>query len=105
MTTTMKPKPVETDEDTSYSNVLLFFGIALIVLGTVAIFTSVLSTIATVMFIGGLLAAAGIAESIHTLQARHRKKWYLHALSGIVYLVAGAYMLYNPLAGAVSLTL
>lgn len=105
MTTAMKPKPVETDEDTSYSNVLLFFGIALIVLGAVAIFTSVLSTIATIMLIGGLLVAAGIAESVHTFQARHRQKWYLHALSAIVYLVAGAYMLYNPLLGALSLTL
>jgi uncharacterized membrane protein HdeD (DUF308 family) len=101
----MKPRAAEQAEDTSYSNVLLFFGIAMIVLGIVAIVASILFTIGTVMLFGGILVAAGIAESIHTFRARHRKQVFLHLLSAIVYLVAGGLILCNPIAGAMSLTL
>ncbi len=87
------------------ANTLLFFGIALIVLGMLATIFSFFVTMGTVICVGGLLVAAGIAQFIHVFRTwgSDKKNW-LHALSGLAYLFAGGLILYNPLAGALSLT-
>lgn len=69
--------------------------------------SSVVFTIGTVMLLGGLLFAAGIAECIHTIRAAkgHHKHVLLNALSALIYLCVGGIMLTRPVAGAMSLTL
>lgn len=102
----MTMKPVGSNpEMENFSGAFLFFGIALIVLGLLAITFSVVFTIGTIILFGSLLLAAGVAECIHAFRARLYENIYLNILSGIVYLVVGFLLLYNPLAGAISVTL
>jgi len=88
------------------SGTLLFFGIALTIFGVLAIIFSFFVTIGIVVCIGGLLVAAAIVQFIHIFKTwRGDKKVLLHILSGLVYLITGGLLLYNPLSGALSLTL
>jgi len=91
--------------DDGFSGISLFFGLALVVLGLVAVATSVLFTIGTVLIFGGILVAAGGVEWIHAFRDRRREPVWLDVLSGLVYLLAGGLMLTNPVSGALSLTL
>jgi uncharacterized membrane protein HdeD (DUF308 family) len=104
MTSTMrKGMTAEAEED--YSSIFLFFGIALVILGAIAIASSTVTTIGSVVVFGGILLAAGLAESIHSFRARRRDGVLLNVLSAVLYLVVGAMLLSSPLAGALSLTL
>ncbi len=106
MNTTIKP-PQEEKITELYSGTLLIFGIAMAALGVVAILASALATIGAVLVLGGVLLAAGILECIQAFRMarKHKKHVLLNALSAIVYLCAGALLLFNPFAGALSLTL
>lgn len=104
MTSAVQP-PAADRTDQVFSGVFLFLGIALIVLGMVAIVSSVFVTIGTVVLFGALLVAAGIAELIHVIRAWHGKNVLFNILSGIVYLIVGAMTIAHPIIGAISLTL
>lgn len=83
----------------------LALGIALIVLGTIALGSSLLMTIASVFFFGWLLIIGGVMEAIH---AFWRKRWagfFLDLLTGILYVIAGWMMVTNPKESALLLTL
>jgi uncharacterized membrane protein HdeD (DUF308 family) len=97
--------PSEGPEQPDYSSILLFFGIALLILGAVAMICSVFVTLGTVLILGVLLLVAGVAEFIHVFRSWHEKRAFLNVLSGIAYLITGGLTLYNPIAGALSFTL
>jgi uncharacterized membrane protein HdeD (DUF308 family) len=83
----------------------LGLGVCLIVLGVIALGSSVLATMATVVFIGWLLLIGGILEAVH---AFWRKQWggfFIDLLTGILYVVVGFLVVANPAATAVTLTL
>jgi uncharacterized membrane protein HdeD (DUF308 family) len=83
----------------------LALGVFLVVLGTIALGSSVLATIATVVLIGWLLLVGGIVEAGH---AFWRKKWsgfFVDLLTGILYVVVGFMIVANPVATAETLTL
>jgi uncharacterized membrane protein HdeD (DUF308 family) len=101
----MNQKDRLTSPDESYSGIFLFFGLALVALGVVAIASAVLFTISTVMIFGALLMAAGVAELINAFRTKERSKILLNVLSAIVYLAAGSLLIWNPIAGALTLTL
>lgn len=105
MTTTLKPSTVDSIQQ--HSSAFLFFGIALLVLGIVSVLAASLFTISSVVLFGGLLVAAGIAETIHAFRLRHRgaRRVLFTALSAIIYLIAGGVTLFNPVVGALSFTL
>ena len=74
----------------------LALGIVLIVLGTIAIGSTFVMTIASVFFVGWLLIVGGVMEAVH---AFWRKRWagfFLDLLTGILYVVAGWMMVTNP---------
>ena len=80
-------------------------GILLILLGVVAIGSSMLMTIVSVEVFGWLLIVGGAFEAVH---AFWRKEWggfFLDLLAGILYLVVGFMLVANPAASAVTLTL
>lgn len=106
MPTTVRPSDGH-DVAEVYSATLLFLGISMVVLGVVAVLTSILFTIGTVLVLAGILLAAGVVECIHAFKAakKHQKNVFLNALSALLYLMLGAIMLSNPVAGAMSLTL
>lgn len=83
----------------------LALGVALVFFGTIALGSSVLATLASVVFFGWLLLFAGAVEAV---QAFWQRKWggfFLHLLSGILSVVVGLIIVANPGAGALVLTL
>jgi uncharacterized membrane protein HdeD (DUF308 family) len=84
---------------------ILALGIALIALGTVAVGSAALMTIASVLFFGWLLIIGGVLELGH---AFWRKAWggfFIDMLGGILHIVVGFMIVANPAASAVALTL
>lgn len=82
-------------------------GIALIILGIIAIAVDVWTTLISVIFLGILLLIAGCVVIIDSFKY-WRHKWsgfFLHLLIGILYLIAGLMLINNPLTGAITLTL
>lgn len=85
----------------------LTLGILLIFLGILAISTAVFTTLVSVIFCGGILVAGGIAMFFHAARFWQDSKrvFFFTLLLGGLYLLAGAFILYNPLLGAISLAM
>jgi len=83
----------------------LALGIALIVLGVVALAAVGLTTIATVMFLGWLVLIGGVFEAVAAFWARQWSGFFLHLLVGVLYVVVGALMIGHPAAVAAGLTM
>jgi uncharacterized membrane protein HdeD (DUF308 family) len=83
---------------------LLGMGIALIVLGAVAISSSFVATLATVLVFGILLLLGAILQVVTALWGRSWKGFFLHLLAGALYLIAGVFMIQNPIEAAIGLT-
>jgi uncharacterized membrane protein HdeD (DUF308 family) len=84
----------------------LIWGIALVVLGCVAIAAATFTTLLSVIFIGFILLLSGIVLLFDTFTF-WRGKWsgfFLHLLFSILYLAIGFTLIKDPLAGSVSLT-
>ncbi len=83
----------------------LLMGIALILIGSIALSSAFIATMATVMLFGILLIAAGIAEMVHAFYTAEWKGFFGYIFLGILTGVVGWVILFNPAIGAVSLTL
>lgn len=83
----------------------LALGIGLIVLGAIGLGMTFAATIISVMYFGVLMFIGGIMEFAHLFATRKWGGILLQLLTGILYLVAGAYMFFNPLQASVILTL
>lgn len=79
-------------------------GIALLVLGVVAILTPLASTYIATLIIGILLIADGILRVMHGFEHRYRPGIGWLVASSILYVSAGAIVLWEPLRGAFSVT-
>ncbi len=99
------PPLIDSDELRRHGGWFLFLGIALIVLGVIAVLFDVLTTVASVLVFGWLLVIAGIIEIVHGFQTHRWGGFFLHLLGGLLFLVAGVLFVAHPLAGALSLTL
>lgn len=84
---------------------VLASGIAFVVLGALALAFSVLTTLASVVVLGWLLAFAGIFEAVHAFRMTRWSGFLLELLAAILYVVVGVLMIVHPAAGALSLTL
>ncbi|MFG1344202.1 HdeD family acid-resistance protein [Xanthobacter autotrophicus DSM 431] len=80
-------------------------GIAFIVLGFVALAHVLASTVATVFYVGLLMAAGGVVQVIHAFRVQGWGRFFYWLLAGLLYVVAGGLMFSNPLLGAGVLTL
>jgi uncharacterized membrane protein HdeD (DUF308 family) len=83
----------------------LALGIALIVLGAIAVGSAAAMTIASVILFGWLLIVGGVMQGVH---AFWRKKWsgfFIDLLTGVLYVGMGFMVVANPGASAVALTL
>lgn len=89
----------------SHAGVFLGLGLALIALGSLAIYSVTFATFASVLFFGWLLVFSGFIQFGHALYARQWSGFLMQLLLGIFALVAGILILYRPTAGALSLTL
>jgi uncharacterized membrane protein HdeD (DUF308 family) len=84
----------------------LVLGIALVVLGTVAIGWACLTTItvAATWFFGFVLLGGGVGEIIHSFTVGRWSGTLVHLLIGILYCVVGFMMVTDPVDSAISLT-
>jgi uncharacterized membrane protein HdeD (DUF308 family) len=80
-------------------------GIALIVLGVIALGAAELATLASVLLFGWVLVVGGVLQIAHAFRVRHSTGFARHLLGGVLSLVVGLLMVGNPVAGALSLTL
>jgi len=83
----------------------LFLGIALVVLGAVAVGSAAYTTLISVKILGALLIAGGVIQIVQGFWAHRWSGVFLSLLVGILYLVTGFLCLYRPESSALSLTL
>jgi len=79
-------------------------GIALIILGTIAIGSAELMTMVSVMFIGWLLLFAGVFEVVHGFARRAWGGFFINLMGGLLYAVTGLLMVTHPGVAAITLT-
>src|ERR1700722_12510837 len=68
---------------------LVGMGVALMVLGMVAIGSSFIATLATVIVFGILLLLGALFQVITALWGRSWRGFFLHLLGGVLYLIVG----------------
>lgn len=83
----------------------LALGIAFMILGFLAIGSSTLVTLASVIFLGSLLLIGGILQMAYTFSIRDWSGFFVSLLAGILYSVVGFLMIIHPELSAVTLTL
>jgi uncharacterized membrane protein HdeD (DUF308 family) len=80
-------------------------GIALIVVGAIAIGANYLTTLVTMIFLGWLLIFTGVFEAVSAFNVRGWGGFFLHLLGAAIDLVLGYLFLIEPAQGAAVLTL
>jgi uncharacterized membrane protein HdeD (DUF308 family) len=84
---------------------LLFLGIVMVVLGTIAFFIMPAATVGTVLVLGWLLVFSGVMETIQAFQERKSGGLFLHLIGGILGVLVGLLVVTHPVAGALAWTL
>ena len=84
---------------------LLFLGILMVILGTVALFLIPAATIGTALVLGWLLVISGVMEMIHAFRVRRWGGLFLHLIGGVLGILIGLLIVTHPIAGAVVWTL
>jgi uncharacterized membrane protein HdeD (DUF308 family) len=83
----------------------LLEGIALLVLGILAVIVPWMATIAAEVIVGWLLLLSGVVGLVATFRSRRAPGFIWSIVSALLGIVAGIVLLRWPLSGAVSLTL
>ena len=83
----------------------LALGIALMVIGVLAVSEAILTTFATILVFGILLMAGGVVQIVNAFLARTWGGFFLHVLVGILHIIVGELMIEHPRAAAEGLTL
>jgi uncharacterized membrane protein HdeD (DUF308 family) len=84
---------------------LLILGIFLVVVGTMAIVSEFIATLATIKFFGMLLLVGGILQVVGALTTRHGQDFFVNLLAGILSSVVGLLMMARTEEAAVAVTL
>jgi uncharacterized membrane protein HdeD (DUF308 family) len=79
-------------------------GIALVILGILAVLAPVIASVAATVFFGWILLLSGIIGLFTTLRARQAPGFGWSLVSALLGIVAGAVLLWWPLQGTLSLT-
>lgn len=80
-------------------------GLLFILLGVVALGNLLAATVATVFYIGAVIAVAGIFQILHAFANKNWGAFFLWLLAGLCYAVAGVMIVMNPTLASVGLTL
>jgi uncharacterized membrane protein HdeD (DUF308 family) len=83
----------------------VLLGVALVILGIVALGAVVIASLAAAVAIGILLLMAGAAEVIGAFWCRGWSGFFLHLLSGVLSIVVGVLFIRAPLNALAALTL
>jgi uncharacterized membrane protein HdeD (DUF308 family) len=83
----------------------LAFGIALVVLGVIAIGRAVAATVVSMLFFGWLLIIAAVIEIVQAIMVGHWAGLFQHWLGAVLFGVLGALIVWRPVVTAEVLTL
>lgn len=83
----------------------LVFSLAIVALGILALISTGVASLATVLFLGVLLMAAGVAEIVLSVRRRARGGFILPFLNGLLSLVIGFCFLRWPIFGLSAATI
>lgn len=98
--------PMEAQTIRKHSTWFTIYGIALIVLGVLAILMPGIATLATSIFVGWLLLAGGVFGLVSVIQTgKSAPGFWWNLLTAVLFLLAGASVLWNPVASVVTLTI
>jgi len=81
---------------------LLFLGILMATLGTIALLIVPATTIGTALVMGWLLVISGIIEMVHAFRVRRWGGFFLHLIAGVLGLLIGLLVVTHPVAGALA---
>jgi uncharacterized membrane protein HdeD (DUF308 family) len=84
---------------------LLILGIGLVLVGTMAIISSFVATLATVAVFGTLLFLGGVLQLVNAVTCRNWRGFFAYLIAAVLYAVVGLIMMNHPLAAAAGLTL
>ncbi|MCI0463547.1 MAG: DUF308 domain-containing protein [Gemmataceae bacterium] len=85
---------------------LLFaLGLVSVIVGFLAISSTFIVTLASVVVFGVLLLVAGFAELIHAVLVRNLRGFAMHLIAAVLYLLIGLFMIEDPIKAAAVLTL
>jgi uncharacterized membrane protein HdeD (DUF308 family) len=82
----------------------MILGVVLIILGVIAVAFPFMTTLAAKTFLGWLFLIGGVFQIIHAFSTQKWIAFFFNLLVGILYLFAGAWLAFFPLAGIVTLT-
>jgi uncharacterized membrane protein HdeD (DUF308 family) len=108
MSISISPTPVApaaTADLRRFSTLFLILGLVSIVIGLLALSATFIATMASVLVFGVLLLIAGVSELIHALMVRKLGGFAIHLLSAAVYLIAGVFIIEDPVRAAAVITL
>ncbi|MBY0109835.1 MAG: DUF308 domain-containing protein [Candidatus Babeliaceae bacterium] len=80
-------------------------GICLILLGTLAIYFSVFTTLVSIFYLGISLIILGIFEALHSFNICMWSRFFLHLFLSVIYLVGGAMIIAYPIMSEINITL
>jgi|SRR6516162_1039013 uncharacterized membrane protein HdeD (DUF308 family) len=80
-------------------------GILMIVAGMLAIADSLAAGVVVVIFVGWMAIFNGVLQIVYGFRAHSGGRMTLEILLGLLYIVAGAYILWHPAGGLAALTL
>lgn len=80
-------------------------GIVLLVLGVLALGYVFTATLVSVLFIGAMMVIAGLGQLAHAWRVKRAGGFLFWSASGLFYLAAGLFAMFNPIQGASMLTL
>ncbi|WP_046862758.1 HdeD family acid-resistance protein [Microvirga massiliensis] len=84
---------------------IVALGIVFLIAGLIALGSVVMATVASVAVVGAMMLISGIAEIVNAFGVKSWGKFFLWALLGVLYVIAGVVTFQNPLLAASVLTL
>ena len=87
------------------SRQLFWLGLAMTLVGVLAIVFPIVSTLAAALFVGWTLLLAGIFLLVGSFTIHATGPFFGALLTALLMIAAGVFLLFNPLAGALALTI
>lgn len=89
----------------SSSTTLLWLGVAMLLIGLVALVFPMFSTLVAALFVGWVFLVSGGFMFFGAFSIHGTGPFFGALILGLLSIVAGVFLIFNPLAGAVALTL
>jgi len=95
----------ETEEQIVSSGWTTAIAVLMIVLGIIAIAFPLFATVTSTLVFGWVFIVAGIAQAIYALQSKSSGQVAWKVILGLLYFLAGIFVVLNPVEGALGFTL